>query len=104
MFCKKKKKMGGGVEKGIAITTINHKSCYCKGMASWLPGIGDSVAVCGKACYNEATGEARSSQGVSTTSLMFHTALLLDDFCLRGVSTFIGRLGEVGWGCGNREK
>lgn len=73
-------------------------------MASCLPGIGDSAVVCGKACCNEATGEARSSQGVSAASLMFHTALLLDDFRLRGVSTFIGRLGEVGRGCSNREK
>lgn len=92
------------MEKGIVITTINHKSRSYKRMASWLPGIGDSAAVCGKACYNEATGEARSSQGVSATSLMFHIALLLDNFRLRGVSTFIGTLGEVGRGCSNREK
>ena len=39
--------------------------------------------MCEKACYNEAAGEDRSSQGVSATSLILHTALLLDDFYLR---------------------
>lgn len=39
--------------------------------------------MCGKARYNEAAREARSSQGVSSTSQIFHTAWLPDDFNLR---------------------
>lgn len=52
-------------------------------MASWLAGLCESEAMCGKACYNEVTGEARSSQGESSSSLILHTDLLLEDFRLR---------------------
>lgn len=52
-------------------------------MSGRLPGICESEAVCEKAYYNEAAGEDRSSQGVSAPSLIFHTALLPGDFCLR---------------------
>lgn len=43
----------------------------------------ECVGKLGKARYNEAAREARSSQGASSTSLIFHTAWLPDDFNLR---------------------
>lgn len=78
MFCKKLKRGGKGKKKKeTIIITINHKSCYCKQMASWVPGLCAAEAACGKACSNEATGEARSSQGVPSASAIFHTVCFL---------------------------
>lgn len=94
MFCKK---AVGGEGERIVIITINHKPRSCKWLASWDLRMGGGMW---ELAVMRRQGRPGLPRGVPITSLIFHTALLLEDFHLRGGggSRFIGRLGGMGGG------